>query len=487
MAFQKGFFGQGYAGEDTGSKGLIKALGSLSKGLETVAIAEGEKLDKEVKAKAEQAARIDNFKSYQDAVDKGEIDNTKSDFYIAQYDNIKGKTAGIEYNTKKRLAFESWWADQSNRDEDDVDGSAFMAWSEDYDKTYLKDLGVKDSSSYFYKGFDPYISMSSQQLSSKYASANATRLKEKGKLNLQFVIEDALMKNPNNLEEVQTYINNLDITQNQFRFVGKTEFNQVVVQSYKNVIAEIANSTDLNSDYDLALALAEQIKDFKRPNGSRLLAGKDIEKWNEYIEKLSKEKTNYDKNITKFTQDAAVSEFIEDKLSAVESIFTNADFNDPDLKEGKNKFADLKVEYNLRWNQYLRNNNNHDPATKISYGRALLEDLEYKYKYADVTEIDTATRDSRFNVRGRLSAIEDVLGALIIDPDAQPTDGDSQVKERSLDTRVSIADIRNIDPAIGSLLRQTNRGQGIGNEYTVTLQEILDLMNEYNAWVRSNK
>ena len=34
MAFQKGFFGVGIAGQDTGSKQLVSALGSLNKNLQ---------------------------------------------------------------------------------------------------------------------------------------------------------------------------------------------------------------------------------------------------------------------------------------------------------------------------------------------------------------------------------------------------------------------------------------------------------------------
>ena len=79
MAFQKGFFGVGIAGQDTGSKQLVSALGSLNKNLQKYGEYVGTELDKEVKAEAEKVARIDNFKSYQDAVDSGEIDATKSE------------------------------------------------------------------------------------------------------------------------------------------------------------------------------------------------------------------------------------------------------------------------------------------------------------------------------------------------------------------------------------------------------------------------
>lgn len=468
MAFQKGFFGVGIAGQDTGSKQLVSALGSLNKNLQKYGEYVGTELDKKVKAEAEQAARIDNFKSYQDAVDSGEIEKTKSDFYIAAYDNIKGKTAGIEYNTKKRIAFETWFADMTNSDDDDVDGQQYMKWSEQYDRDYMNQMG--EYSVHFHKGFDPFVAMSSQQLSSKYASANATRLKEKGKLNLQLIVEDTISKNPNDLATVQAYLNELDLQSNEFRFVGRNDFNKTVVQAAENVISTLAVKGSVDSDYELAEEIMLMIKDFKRPNGSRLLAGKDIEAWNKKIDKLKAEKILHEKDLTRLTQDAAVSEYVNDKIKLAERKFADPLENDPESLEGREKFNKLMIEYNSKWTSFLRENKNLPPDQKIMMSDILIDDLVAKYKEADINKIYNYTKGSRFNILGRMKLIGDSYVQL---SQNETVPGDTVIDSNTL-----------VDPVIASLLRQTGRGKtsADGKKFTFTIDELGELYDEYEAW-----
>jgi len=468
MAFQKGFFGVGIAGQDTGSKQLVSALGSLNKNLQKYGEYVGTELDKEVKAEAEKVARIDNFKSYQDAVDSGEIDATKSDFYIAAYDNIKGKTAGIEYNTKKRIAFETWFADMTNSDDDDVDGQQYMQWSEQYDRDYMNQMG--EYSTHFHKGFDPFVAMSSQQLSSKYASANATRLKEKGKLNLQLIVEDTIAKNPNDLSTVQSYLNELDLQSNEFRFVGRNDFNKTVVQAAENVVSTLAIKGNVDSDYELAEEIMLMIKDFKRPNGSRLLAGKDIEAWNKKIEKLQDEKRLHEKDLTRLTQDAAVSDYIKEKLKDTDAKFADPLENDPESLEGKEKFNKLMIEYNSKWAAFLRENKNLPPDQVIMAADILIDDLTAKYKEADINKIYNYTKGSKFNILGRFKLIGNSYVEL---SQNETVPGDTVIDSNAL-----------ADPVIASLMRQTGRGKtsADGKKFTFTVDELGELYDEYEAW-----
>lgn len=315
MAYQKGFYGVGIAGEDTGSKGLIKALGSMSKGLSTLAQAEGIELDKKVLAEAEKAARIDNFKSYQDAVDKGEIENTKSDFFIAHYDNIKGQNAGSEYQTKKMLAYETFIGDQSSQDIDDVDGSGYMAWSSQYDADNYKNYS--NNSSYFLKSLDTSVKTVNQQLSAKYATHNATRMKLKYAQNYGIAVEDVLKQgtfgtqSDNRIKSMYQQINKLDQTSNQFRALTNTERNQLVIQSFKNEIARRASLSNLNSDYDQAIQLAESLLNYKRANGSSFLTGEDREKWLEEIDKLKTERINHEQKKLDYAVSVKVKEYID--------------------------------------------------------------------------------------------------------------------------------------------------------------------------------
>ena len=96
--------------------------------------------------------------------------------------------AGVEYNTKKNLAFNKWWAD--NVDYDDTDGSLFLKWSQDYDSNYLK--AHNNQSTYFLKGMSGYFRAANSQLSSKYSKINAEKLKTKGTNNIISLVENHL-------------------------------------------------------------------------------------------------------------------------------------------------------------------------------------------------------------------------------------------------------------------------------------------------------
>jgi len=306
MAFQKGFYGVGYAGEDTGSKNLVQALGSFNKSLQKYGEYVGTELDKKVKAAAETAARVDNFKSYQDKVDSGEIENTKSDFFIAHYDNIKGQNAGSEYQTKKMMAYETFIGDQSGQDIDDVDGSGYLAWSNQYDQDNYSQY--TNNSTYFMKGLDTAVKTINQQLSSKYATHNASRLKEKYALNYTLKVEDIIKEGGSDL---YTKINSLDTTANEFRSLDKKSRNELVIQAFKNSIGNLANLGDLNANYDSAIALAESLKNYKRPNGSSFLVGKDVDEWNTFIEKIKTESIKHEEKVVEFQIGQRTNEFIE--------------------------------------------------------------------------------------------------------------------------------------------------------------------------------
>jgi len=405
MAYQKGFFGISKVGTDTGARQLVNALGTMSKGLETLAVAEGEKQDRKVKAKAEQAARSDNLKSYQDGVDAGSIDATKSEFYIATYDNIKGQAAGIEYNQKKNLAYAEFYAKQTNEDNDDVDGSGYMGWSQDYDKTYME--SNKHQSNFFLKGFDPFISQTNQNLGSSYAKHNGQRLKEKGKLNLSLVLEASLKDTIGNPDAQKEVLNSIEAKVELLRFVPKNEMNQTIVNAYQNVIAEIADKNSLNADYASALDLAYAVKDYTRANGSKLLSGKEEKDFDTYIDSLQAERMTYEKNRIKATQAEHVANYVQAQITTAKGKFINSVYNTDILTDGNAIWAELEPEFNQKYHKFLMAHPNSSDDIKKDVAQQMLMDMSRKYEDVEVDGggaglfLDGWRSDSTFNVRGR--------------------------------------------------------------------------------------
>nr|BAR25251.1 hypothetical protein [uncultured Mediterranean phage uvMED]BAR25338.1 hypothetical protein [uncultured Mediterranean phage uvMED] len=501
MAYQKGFFGISKVGPDTGARQLVEALGTMSKGLETLAVAEGEKQDREVQAKAEQAARSDNLKSYQDGVDKGLIDATKSEFYIATYDNIKGQAAGIEYNQKKNLAYAEFFAEQTNQDIDDVDGSLYMAWSQDYDKTYLD--SNKNQSNFFLKGFDPFISQTNQNLGSSYAKHNGQRLKEKGKLNLSLVLEAGLKETIGNPDAQKEVLNSIEAKVELLRFVPKNEMNQTIVNAYQNVIAEIADKNSLNADYASALDLAYAVKDYTRANGSKLLSGKEEKDFDTYIDNLQTERVTYETNRIKRTQSEAVASYVEQQVKTARGKFVNAVYNTDIMTDGSAIWAELEPEFNEKYHKFLMAHPNTSDDIKKDVAQQMLLDLSRKYQDVEVDGVgaglflDGWRSDSTFNVRGRTPNLAKAIKKLAYEK--RTVSGRDPANERApialpADTEISAGFIYNRTGSehIWSLMRNagyvdrqgrsTVRVDENGEPARATLEDLQRFYVEYKAW-----
>ncbi|BAQ94049.1 hypothetical protein [uncultured phage_MedDCM-OCT-S28-C10] len=501
MAYQKGFFGISKVGPDTGARQLVEALGTMSKGLETLAVAEGEKQDREVQAKAEQAARSDNLKSYQDGVDKGLIDATKSEFYIATYDNIKGQAAGIEYNQKKNLAYAEFFAEQTNQDIDDVDGSLYMAWSQDYDKTYLD--SNKNQSNFFLKGFDPFISQTNQNLGSSYAKHNGQRLKEKGKLNLSLVLEAGLKETIGNPDAQKEVLNSIEAKVELLRFVPKNEMNQTIVNAYQNVIAEIADKNSLNADYASALDLAYAVKDYTRANGSKLLSGKEEKDFDTYIDNLQTERVTYETNRIKRTQSEAVASYVEQQVKAAKGKFINSVYNTDIMTDGSAIWAELEPEFNQKYHKFLMAHPNVSDDIKKDVAQQMLMDMSRKYEDVEVDGggaglfLDGWRSDSTFNVRGRTPMLAEANLKLAYEKrTVSGRDPANQRKPIALpaDTEISAAYIyeKTGSEHIWSLMRNagyvdrqgrsTVRVNENGEPAKATLVDLARFYKEYKAW-----
>lgn len=489
MAYQKGFYGVSYAQKDAGASSLIKSLSSLQKGLETYGAAAGAKLDEKVKAEAETAARIDGLKSYQQAVDSGKIDATKSEFFIAAYDNVKGKSAGIDYAQKKMLAYQEWWAQQTNADIDDVDGSGYMAWSQEYDTNALEANNAETN--FFMKGFDPYISQANQQLSAKYASANSNRLKEKGKLNFSLILEDGLLKNGTSPEAQKALIKQAEQQAELMRFIPKDEINSVIIQSYKNAIGVLADKNSINADYDTALVLAKSLKDYTRENGSKVLSGVEAEKYDKFYDQLIDEKNTYEKNLIKRTQSEAVASYVEQQITATKGKFYNSVYNTDVMTDGKELWGELLPEFRSRYKEFLIANPDASFESKKDVARTMLLDLNYKYQNVQVDggsglQLMMWQKDQQFNVRGRMNILNRQVKKIAIE---KSTNIEEQTKTLPMNTVITQEEIfaKTRSNELWSLMRLSGylKNEDGSKKEKVTLGDVKQFMDDYMAWERS--
>lgn len=419
MSYQKGFYGVSYAPEDTATKQLVKSLSSLSKGLEIYGKAAGEELDKKAKADAEKAARIDTFKSYKDAVDSGGIDATKSDFWRASYDNIKGQNAGVEFLTQKKIAFEELIAAQGNNEDLDLDGSGYMQWSQEFDQKYLTE-NTDGKTSYFMKGLDSYINQANQQLSAKYSQTNATRAKESAVFEFGVAVKNIYADDSISYEDKLERINALSNNVDAFRLVDKDTQNIQAYQQLKNYVAEQLDPTEMGADYETNIKMLEKFGEYKRANGSKFLKGKEEEKHKELILKYKKEHKKYDKNFVEYTQSAEFDATNDAEKATVKNLFFDAKFNKNRgayKKNGRSIAVKMGNEYDARMRYYLENNPYATLNDKKEYAAQLRDFLMTKgagvNKYTmlpfDKQQLRSGTPGSSFNVRGRTRDLSESL------------------------------------------------------------------------------
>tara|TARA_R110002012_G_scaffold308186_1_gene514261 strand:- start:3586 stop:4947 length:1362 start_codon:yes stop_codon:yes gene_type:complete len=415
IRYQSGFIGSRDVSRDSEAQALVDGLNTFARGFNTFAKAKGDKITKQTTAEAEKTARLDNLKSYQDGVDSGKLDGTQSEFWISVYDNVKGQNAGAEFQTSKAIAYNEWWAE--NVENDDYDGSLFQAWSSDFDSKYME--ANKDQSNFYLKGVEGFIKGTNANLGASYATSNAQKLKTKGKQNVIKVIEGVIGQG-----DVKAKIAELDVKTNLSRFLTKDEFNASVIQAYKNKIAALTIKGDPSSDYDTAIDLVDQLIDFKRANGSKIVTGANIEAINELKQKITLESITHESVLDKVSNDNKISDFyVQEEKTLVLS------FWDP-LKgkggtEGKEISDRAKDEYEQRSREWLKLNDDADPLDKKQYLIELRQDLVNKYETAAIKNVSLySPGNNKFNIQRQL----DVMGKVLLDF-IEVNDGDRDVNK----------------------------------------------------------
>ena len=409
IKYQSGFIGAQTVSKDSEAQALINGLNTFAKGFNTFARAEGEKITKETTAEAEKAARLDNLKSYQDGVDSGELDGTQSQFWISVYDNIKGQNAGVEFKTKKALAYNEWWAE--NAENDDLDGSLYSEWSNNFDKEYIE--ANKNQSSFYLKGLDGYIRGTNQQMAGMYASSNAEKLKIKGKNNLISALESVI-----GTDEVTTKIAELDVKTNVSRFLSKEEFNGAVIQAYKNKIANLAVKGDPNADYDAAENLVDELLEFKRSNGSKIVNGKAIEELNNLKQTLIAEELQHQVAMKKISDNVIAQDWYTQEERTLTKKLGYDFATGTGSTEALEKANLAKDEYNKRVKAWMSLNNEQPIELQKAFFTELRQDIVNKYEDFEIDSISMYNaRSNKFNITRLKTDIEAAIALYVENPD----------------------------------------------------------------------
>jgi hypothetical protein len=398
--------------EESPGRALVQALDKFSAAVDSYGKGKADEYTAITTAEAEQAARIDSFKTYQEAVDSGQIDKTKSKYWVSVYDNVKGQQQGLAFNTTKQVAFQEWWA--GNSANDDLDGSLYNKWSSEFDQKYFKEK-VGNVSTYFLKGLENYVKASNQQIGTSYASYNTQKLKINAENNLINILENKIQLD-DSLEQISTFEN----FNNETKFIDRNRFDELVVQGYKNQIAKVAQLGDPNADYNKAEKLVNDLSKYTRPNGSKILKGKDIAEWENFKQNLNSEKVQHQERMFKISQDAEFNNFATEQQKILSTKFAPDNITKAGETEGRQKAAFATDEYKQRVQNYQLVNPNASIEEKKNFAVDTRVLIENKYEDAEISKLRAYSTRNPYNVQRAVNDINYAMQLLKKDVEALP-------------------------------------------------------------------
>ena len=405
--------------EESPGRALVQALDKFSAAVDSYGKGKGDEYTAATTAEAEQAARIDSFKTYQEAVDAGQIDKTKSKYWVSVYDNVKGQQQGLAFNTTKQAAFQEWWANNSTND--DLDGSAYNKWSSEFDQKYFKEK-AGNVSTYFLKGLESYVKASNQQIGTSYASYNTQKLKINSENNLTAILENKIQLD-DSLDQISTFEN----FNNETKFVDRNRFDELVVQGYKNQIAKVAQLGDPNADYARAEKLAKDLANYTRPNGSKILKGKDVAEWQNFMQNLNSEKVQHQDRMQKISQDVEFNNFATEQQKILSNKFAPDNITKAGETEGRQKAAFANDEYKQRVQNYQLVNPNASIEEKKNFAVDTRILIENKYEDSEISKLRAYSTRNPYNVQRAVNDINYAMQLLKKDVEA-PADKDGYKK-----------------------------------------------------------
>jgi len=181
--------------------------------------------------------------------------------------------------------------------------------------------------------------------------------------------------NPNEAFK-QIYENN-----NTQTFIKSQDLPKLLIETYKNKISNIAIAGDINSDYDRAVKLVDQVEKLTTPDGQKIITDKNLADWSSFKEKIYRERGGHEDLKIKANNDAEIVKFDSDMSEKIESKFYNKFSTSTDLRSQKDKeTASLALdEYRQQSSAYLSANRDANNADKKAKLRELSNYIIDKY------------------------------------------------------------------------------------------------------------
>ena len=202
-------------------------------------------------------------------------------------------------------------------------------------------------------------------------------------------------------------INDLDISLKGTNFLNDEDFGAGVYSAYNNKISELTVKGNPDSDYDRALELLDELKDFKRSNGYKVDTGKLSVQISNLEQKVLTEKISHDNLVRKQGDNRLFYDYAESLKSDLSRSIADL-FGQPELSD-RLAATEVEKEFDKKIKDYVNINPEATLQEKEAYARSLTFVLQNKY------EDNKILKQSEFNLQLSATDLVDQYNTTISD------------------------------------------------------------------------
>lgn len=175
-------------------------------------------------------------------------------------------------------------------------------------------------------------------------------------------------------------IKKLDDNLNATKFLNDQDFSTGVYNAYNQKISELTVKGDPNSDYDRAVELIDELKDFERSNGYKVKTGDISIKIDNLEQKILTEQIQHENLIEKQGDNEIFSNYSGDLQRALTKSITDKGLGIPAEFKDELAAAEIETEYKETIQNYLIANPEDTLEEKKEFARSLTYSLKNVYE-----------------------------------------------------------------------------------------------------------
>ena len=162
------------------------------------------------------------------------------------------------------------------------------------------------------------------------------------------------------------------------KILNNDDFGKGVLNGYKEKISEITVKGDPNSDYDRALELIDELKEFERDNGYKIKTGNVSVEIDNLEQKIINEKISHDKIVKNQGENKLFFTYADDLKNDLSKSIADP-FGQPELTD-RLAATEIEQEFDKRIKEYILANPDATLAEKRAYARSTTYVLQNKYE-----------------------------------------------------------------------------------------------------------